>query len=359
METQGLSVAVKQRRSTPRHEPPAAPALAPVTLEMVARQAGVSPSTVSRILNNTARVKESKVRAVNAAIAKLQFLPDPVARSLARGKSMTVGVVTQAISGPYYGEALVAIEKGLTRAHLYPLFASGHWREADERNCIARLIARRVEGIILLTSCLPDQDLVQLSRSVPVVVIGRYIEADRIYCLDVDSTPGARLATEFLIGLGHRRIAFIAGPPSHPDARQRYEGYRTALTASRIPHDKKLVAPGNYVSEGGYAAANQLLDAGTKFTAIFAANDQSAYGALLALHRRGIKVPRDVSIVGYDDVPESCYSIPPLTSVHRSIDEVGEGAAEAIIDMIAGQPPVATASAPTLAIRESTRPLRG
>jgi LacI family transcriptional regulator len=330
-----------------------------VTLEMVADAAGVSPSTVSRILNGTARVRESKVRAVNAAISQLQFVPNPVARSLARGKSMSVGVVTQTLNSAYYGEAAQAIETGLLRASYSPLFVSGHWRPADERKCIDRLLGRRVEGIILLTSCLPDEELRQLSRLAPLVLTGRSIDAERICCLDVDNTPAARLATEYLIGQGHRHIVFIAGPPDHPDAIQRLNGYKFALAAHKIPFIKALVAAGDYTEPGGYAAMMRLLDARAEFTAVFASNDESAMGAMLALYRRGRKVPEDVSLIGFDDLPASSFTIPPLTSLHRSIDEIGDCAARAMIDLIEGRPPVARVSSATLAIRESTRPLRG
>jgi LacI family transcriptional regulator len=330
-----------------------------VTLEMVAKEAGVSPSTVSRILNGTARVRESKVRAVKAAIDKLQFIPNPLARSLARGKSMSIGVVVQAIDSPFYGEALAAIEKGLLRAHYSALFVSGHWRAADERHCIDRLLSRRVDGIILVTSCLPDRELVNLSRNIPMILTGRQVVGDRLYSLDFDSTPGARLATEYLIRQGHRRIAFIAGSAGHLDAAQRLAGYKAALAAHRIPFSGKLVVPGDYSDTGGHAALEQLLDSGVEFTAVFAANDQSAYGAMLALHRRGLKVPEDVSVIGYDDLPTSSFSIPPLTTVHRAIDEVGEAAAQAMIDLLDGRLPTAVVPAATLAIRESTRMLRG
>lgn len=329
-----------------------------VTLEMVAKEAGVSPSTVSRILNGTARVRDAKVRAVEAAIAKLQFMPNPVARSLARGKSMSVGVVTQMIDSPFYGEALAAIEQGLLRARYSPLFVSGHWRENDERRGVAHLLSRRVEGIILLTSCLPDRELVNLSRNVPLVVTGRCVPGDRIYCLDVDSTAGARLATDYLIGQGHRRIAFLSGPPDHPDALQRLNGYKSALAASHITFSSRLVVHGDYSENGGHKAMAELLDSRVDFTAVFAANDQTARGALLALHRRGLRVPDDVSVVGFDDLAGSAFTIPPLTTVHRSIDEIGECAAEAIVDLIERRAPRATVSAPTLAIRESTRALR-
>jgi LacI family transcriptional regulator len=346
----------RSAQSATAHQPRSAPGA--VTLDMVAHEAGVSPSTVSRILNKSARVKDSKVRAVEAAIAKLQFLPDPVARALARGKSMTVGVVTQALDSPFYGEALLAIEHGLVRSQYSPLFVSGHQREADERKCVTDLLARRVEGIILLNSCLPAAELVRLSRSVPLVLTGRHVASEGIFCLDTDHTDAARVATDFLIGQGHRRIVFIAGPATHPDALQRLEGYKAALATARIPFSKRLVLAGDYTSGGGYAATVKLLDSKVAFTAIFAANDQTAFGALLALYRRGLRVPRDVSLLGFDDLPGAAFSIPPLTSVHRSINEVGGCAAAAIIDMIAGRAPHSTVSAPTLAIRESTRLLR-
>ena len=329
-----------------------------VTLELVAKEAGVSPSTVSRILNGSARVRESKVRAVEAAVAKLHFLPNPVARSLACGRSMSIGVVTQAIDSPFYGEALAAIEKGLLRANYSPLFVSGHWREVDERRCIDHLLSRRVEGIILITSCLPDAALVQLSRQVPLILTGRRIAAERAVCLDFDHTPGARLAADFLIGQGHRRIAFISGPADHPDAVQRYNGYRAALDAEKIPFVRKLVVAGDYKHAGGFDAMNELLDSGAEFTAVFAANDQSAYGAMLALYRRGLNVPRDISMVGFDDLPSSAYTVPPLTTVHRSTDQIGEAAADAMIDLVEGRAAVSKNSSATLAIRESTRPLR-
>lgn len=329
-----------------------------VTLEQVAREAGVSPSTVSRILNGTARVRDSKVRAVQAAIAKLRFMPNAAARALASGRSMSIGVVIQAIDSPFYGEALAAIENALLRANYSVLFLSGHWRTDDERRCIDHLVSRRVDGIILVTSCLPDNEIQRLSRTVPLVVTGRKLLGDGIHCLDADSLPGARLATEYLIGQGHTRIAFIAGPADHPDAAQRLEGYRAALAAHRITRVPQLIVNGDYSDAGGYAAMTRLLDSRTAFTAVFAANDQMAYGAMLALHRRGLAVPRDVSVVGFDDLPTSSFTIPPLTTVHRGIAEVGESAAQAIIYLIERRPPRVREPVATLAIRESTRPVR-
>ena len=222
-----------------------------VTLEMVAKEAGVSPSTVSRILNGTARVRDAKVRAVEAAIAKLQFMPNPVARSLAGGKSMSIGVVTQSIDSPFYGEALAAIEKGLVRGKYSPLFVSGHWREGDERRCVDHLLSRRVEGIILMTSCLPDQELVQPVAQHAAGPDRAECCGERIYCLDVDSTMGARLATDYLIGQGHRRIAFICGSAESSGCAAAAQWLQGRAGCHKIPFASKLVAPGDYSEMGG------------------------------------------------------------------------------------------------------------
>lgn len=325
-----------------------------VTLSMVAQEAGVSPSTVSRILNGTARVREAKVEAVRSAIAKLQFSPNAAARALAGGRSMSIGVVVQAIDSPFYGEALVGIEKGLMRSGYSVLFVSGHWRAEDERRCVDHLLSRRVDGMILLTSCLPAEELQKLSRSLPLVLTGRHVAGARIHCMDVDSAPGARLVTDYLVRLGHTRIACISGPADHPDAAQRLDGYRDALRAHRISPSRQLLELGDFTDAGGYAAMMRLLDSGASFSAVFATNDQMAYGAMLAAYRRGLVVPRDLSIVGYDDLPASSYTVPPLTTVHRGIADIGQCAAEAIIDLLDGRTPRTRAPAPTLALREST-----
>ena len=223
---------------------PAAPADGPVTLQRVAQAAGVSASTVSRILNGTAVVSQEKKQAVDEAIALLGFVPNPVARGLAGGRTLSVGVVTQSIDSPFYGVALRGIEVELDRAGYSPLFVSGHWNASEEARCIDILRSRRVDGIIVLTGRLSDAALKQTARSLPVVVTGRKLRAPNLYSLDFDNFEGARLATEHLVALGHRRIAFIAGNSEHPDAHERLRGYRSGLEAAGIRFDPDLVAAG-------------------------------------------------------------------------------------------------------------------
>ena len=336
---------IRQRSATP----------AKATLAMVAERAGVSPSTVSRILNGTAVVSDEKRAAVDQAIAKLGFVPNPVARGLAGGRTLSIGVVSQAIDSPFYGAALRGIEVELGTAGYSPLFMSGHWRADEEARCIDVLRSRRVDGLIVLTGRLADSALRSLARSLPVVVTGRSLKASNLLSMDFDNREGARQATQHLIDLGHRRIAFISGDPEHPDAVDRQQGYRSAIEAAGLRFDPALVAPGNFSEHSGLLAVERLLDSRTRFNAIFAANDQMAFGASLGLYRRGLRVPDDVSMVGFDDVAGSVYMVPPLTTVHNPIQEIGELAARAMLSLLAGERPAVEVPAPRLIVRESTR----
>lgn len=327
-----------------------------VTLEMVAAEAGVSAASVSRILNGTAIVSDDKRAAVDKAIARLGFVPNPVARGLAGGRTLSIGVVTQAIDSPFYGGALRGIEVTLSAAGYSPLFVSGQWNAAQEARCIDALRARRVDGIIVLTGRLSDNALAATAQELPVVVTGRTSKAPGLVALDFDNLAGARLATEHLLGLGHRHIAFISGDLKHPDGKQRLRGYQAALTAAGLPVRPELVLAGDFTEASGLAAVERLMDSGQPFTAVFAANDQMAFGAGLGLYRRRRRVPEDVSLVGFDDLASAVYSIPPLTTVHHPIHELGQLAAQAMLQLLAGESPVPALPTPRLVVRESTRP---
>ena len=330
-----------------------------VTLEMVAQAAGVSPSTVSRILNGTAVVSGDKKQAVDDAIAQLGFVPNPIARGLAGGRTLSVGVVTQAIDSPFYGASLRGIEDQLDSAGYSPLFVSGHWNSAAEARCIDVLRSRRVDGIIVLTGRLTDAALKAIAKQLPVVVTGRQLRAPGLFSLYFDNTEGGRLATRHLIELGHQRIAFIAGDGDHPDANDRLRGYRLALAEAGLPFDPGLVVPGEYHEVSGLMAVDRLLESRQRFTAIFAANDQMACGAALGLHRRSLRVPDDVSLVGFDDLPTSLYAIPPMSTVQQPAYEMGKLAATAMLQLLAGTTPTIELPAPRLVARESSRRLRG
>jgi LacI family transcriptional regulator len=324
------------------------------TLRMVAREAGVSASTVSRIINGTVNVSDGLKHAVDAAIAKFDFRPNAAARGLALGKTLTIGVVAQAIDSPFYGEGLRGIEACLRHRGYAPLFMSGNWADEDEDRCMREFIARGVDGIIVFAGRLGDAKLRSYAKDVPIVVTGRKLRAQGLFSLQIDDQHGAALAVRHLVELGHRRIAFITGSDNHPDALERLEGYKTALQEAGISFDPRLIATGDWHEDGGVRATRSLLESGVKFSAIFCVNDQTAYGACLALFRKGLAVPRDVSVVGFDDLPSSAYRLPPLTSVRQSIGELGEQSAAAILQLIAGQRPKITPRPVELVVREST-----
>jgi LacI family transcriptional regulator, galactose operon repressor len=324
------------------------------TLRMVAHEAGVSASTVSRIINGTVNVSDGLKQAVEAAIAKFDFRPNAAARGLALGKTLTIGVVAQAIDSPFYGEGLRGIEACLRRRGYAPLFMSGNWHEEDEDRCMREFIARGVDGIIVFAGRLSDAKLKRYAKDVSVVVTGRQLRAKGLFSLQIDDREGAMLAVRHLVELGHRRIAFITGSENHPDAIERLGGYRKALEEAGIDFDPRLVATGDWHEEGGLRATLGLLESKTNFTAIFCVNDQTAYGAMLGLFRKGLSVPGDVSVVGFDDLPSSGYRVPPLTSVRQSIGTLGEQSAQAILDLLAGSRPRLSPPPVELVVREST-----
>jgi LacI family transcriptional regulator len=326
-----------------------------VTLEMVAKEAGVSPATVSRILNGSAVVSPARKKSVDEAIAKLGFVPNPVARGLAGGRTFSIGVITQTLDSPFYGLTLRGIEEKLLPVGYSPLFVSGQWNADVESRCMETLRSRRVDGIIVLTGRLTDTALKNYAKSLPIVVTGRTMTAPGLVALNFNNVEGARLATQQLIDLGHRQIAFIGGDPQHPDAIERLVGYRNALKASHIPFDRSLVAEGGFYEAGGMQAVVELIASRKRFTAIFAANDQMALGAVLGLSRHSLRVPEDVSLIGYDDLTSSLYATPPLSSVHQSAYELGQIAAEVLLQMLSGEKPSFQLPSPRLVLRESCR----
>lgn len=325
------------------------------TLGLVAQRAGVSPSTVSRILNGTAQVSQEKQDIVRAIIKELNFQPDPAARSLAGGRTMSIGVLTQFIDSPYYGEALRGIEDVLHKAAYAPLFVSGHWNEAEEKKRLLTLQQRKVDGVIVLTGKLTDATLTEMATRMPVVVTGRHLEASNLFSIDFDNIDGACLAVKHLHELGHQNVAFISGPLDHPDAEQRLSGYRAELTRRDMPVDDALVVYSDFLESGGFKAMNQLLESRVPFSAVIAANDQMAYGARLALYRAGLRVPDDVSLLGFDDLPHSAFTLPPLTSVRQSVYEIGTLAAQAMVELLAKKSPPTKTIAAEIIVRESTR----
>ena len=304
------------------------------TIQDIADHAQVSKSTVSRVLNKNSAVNEDKRTAVLAAMKTLGFEPNLAARSLAGGRSMTLGVLTQNIGSPFYDALAQGVIHGLAGSGYSPIFVDGQWQQSTEIESIRTLIGRRVDGLLLIGGDVPVEQLNQLRERLPTIVVAREVVGWENQCIHVDNVQAGYEATKHLIDFGHQRIALLRGIKEHPDAIQRFEGYAKALSEAGIEFDTDLIYQGDFSGQSGVMAVNSLISRGIYFTAIFAANDMVAFGARLALSRHGMRVPEDISLVGFDDQAESAFATPPLTTMKQPAVEMGTAAANALVKLI-------------------------
>jgi LacI family transcriptional regulator len=325
-----------------------------VTITDIARRADVSIATVSRALRGTSYVSEEKREAVLAAAAELNYKPNVFARGLASGKSMAIGVLTQNFGTPFYDAILQGVVRGLRGTNYFPLFADGQWQPDIEREAIAAMMQRQIDGLIILGGFITTEELCQYIAQIPLVVVARRLPNLEQYCLYIDNFQAAYKATQHLIELGHRRIAHISGRSDHPDAINRLQGYKKALEDAGIEPLDELVVEGTFRRQSGVLAMDTLLSRGISFSAIFAANDQMAYGARLSLYRRGIRVPENLSLVGFDDESAAAFMLPPLTTVKQPAVELGMTAAQVILNRLNDEPVSIPVLKAELVVREST-----
>ena len=328
-----------------------------VTILDIAEKAQVSASTVSRVLRNSAVVAEEKRDAVMQAIAELDYRPNIFAQSLASGQSMTIGVLTQNFGSPFYDGILQGILLGLEDSEYWPLFADGRWQPTIEQQALDLLLDRRVDGIIVIGGQISEEILQKVAAKVPLLVVARQLQTMPNNCLYLDNFQAAYQVTKYLLDMGHRDIAHLTASVVYQetvnDIQQRYRGYQQALRDAGLEPDPRLVVEGNLQQQSGVLAVEMLLSRGRPFSAIFTANDQMAFGARLALYRRGIRVPEDVSLMGFDDESSAAYMVPPLTTARQPSVSLGQAAAQAILQMMNGRPADLPVFAAELIIRES------
>lgn len=324
-----------------------------VTIQDIAEKANVSKSTVSRVLNKSSLVKEHKRVAVLEAMTLLDFQPNQMARSLAGGRSMTVGVLTQDIGSPFYDLVARGVANVFGETLYSPIFADGKWNAEQEEIAIETLLDRRVDGLILIGGSMDVEELEKLQQQKPLIVVAKQIAGWEANCVFIDNRKGAYDATKYLIDCGHKKIAFIAGIESHLDSKLRKQGFEQAMQDAGLEIDRDLCVSGDFRPASGVAAAETLLATGKPFTAIFASNDEMACGARLALYRRDIKVPDEISLVGFDDQAMSAFMTPPLTSVLQPALQMGEVAGKTMINLLDSEPFEIPKLETKLMIRES------
>jgi DNA-binding LacI/PurR family transcriptional regulator len=299
-----------------------------VTLDAVARLAGVSRATVSRVVNGNPKVGDDARREVERAIAKLGYVPNPAARSLVTRRSQSVGLVITEPPGrlfedPFFPRLLRGISAALSARELQLVLLMP--QSAAEAGRVERyLAAGHVDGA-LLVSLHGDDPLpaAMAQRGMPVVVGGRPPRAAPVSYVDVDNVEGARAAVAHLVGSGRRVVAHIGGPPDMSVGVDRLAGYRLAVAAAGIEPDERLAASSDFTQQGGADAMRRILDQRPDVNAVFAASDLMAAGAVQVLRDAGRRIPHDVAVVGFDDSPIAATSDPPLTSVRQPIEEMG------------------------------------
>jgi DNA-binding LacI/PurR family transcriptional regulator len=312
-----------------------------ITSHDVAKRAGVSRTTVSFVLNGVkeANISEETRRRVLAAVEELDYVPDAAAQALASGRSRTIGIVLSradphpTADTPHFQiiEGLMGIARQFGVRLL--IDSVGHADTADTYLDLAR--TKRIDGLILSTPRVDDHALHDLlNDGFPIVLLGRLPDV-KVCSIEFDNRGGARAATEHLLAQGHTRIGFIGyAPLAFTGVTERFFGYQDALAAAGIAADETLVRYGDYSVDSGFAATLSLLGAGDAPTALFVSSDALTFGALAALRQRGLSVPDDIAVVGFDDHPLARFAIPPLTTIRISFEDMGRRAGKMLLDRI-------------------------
>lgn len=304
------------------------------TIRDVAQAAGVAVSTVSRMLNKSGPVSAKTRHKVEQAAIELGYIPHAGARSLITSRTLTIGVLLPDLYGEFYSEVIRGIDQTAQRQHYHVLVSSSH-NERREIQQALRLMHGRVDGLILMAPALDGKELcAQIHADLPVVLLNSAPGNMRCDALTMDNYGGAYAVVKHFLEMGHRRIAMVKGPESNFDSQERLRGYRAALGQLGPGIDESLEIPGDFTQSAGYRAVQILLQSPEPPTALFAANDAMAVGALRALREAEKRVPDDVAVAGFDDVPTVRYFNPPLTSVHVPIARMGALAVERLLDAI-------------------------
>lgn len=344
-----------------------------VTVYDIAREANVSVATVSRVLNNTAPVKKETRERIIALIDKHQFQPNALARSLIRKETGMIGFILPDVTNPFFPEVLAGFDRE-ARKMGYTYFLCDSVSSNDETDSqyeresqyLSLLMEKQVDGIVMLGGRLdlskPDAAMVreveEASKRVPVLMINGNLPGTKIHRVAADQKLGAQLAAQHLIDLGHRDIAAIGGFLHMSNTQQRLQGFKSVMKENGLDVRREWMLHGGFSVEKGVMFTEALLKQSRRPTAIFCMNDLVAIGALKAANRAGLRVPEDLSVIGYDDIPFAAHCIPELTTVSLKANELGRLAADTLHKMISGRKvPKLLAVLPELVVRQTTAPL--
>jgi DNA-binding LacI/PurR family transcriptional regulator len=307
------------------------------TIYDVGRRAGVSRSTVSRVLNGKGEVDPKTAETVWEAVRALNYYPNASARALVRQRTDMIGVMLAHVSDPFYEKLIKGIESAAAAWDMGVVFYNSDDDLQNHQLLITSVLeSNKVDGAIVVGSHLGDKKIILeiISRGFPMAMIERYFTESDVPCIVTDNRAGAVLAVEHLSRLGHRRIGCITGNLLYQTAIDRLEGYKATLEKLRFPVEEELIAFGGFHYEKGYEGMKQLLSLRERPTAVFACNDMMAFGAILAINECGLSVPQDIAVVGYDDITFAAMFYPPLTTIRQPLFEMGSLAAQSLIGRI-------------------------
>lgn len=305
------------------------------TMRDVAKLAGVSSSTVSHVINETRFVNPETRERVLQAMAELNYQPNRLARSLRNRQTHTFGVLLPNSANPFFAEVLLGVEAACFD-HGYNIIL-GNANDDPERELfyLDVLLSKQVDGIFLVSTGAYHEALEMLTRhNAPVVMVDRSPGTRQIDTVFANNEGGGIIATQYLLDLGHRRIGCITGPSMLTPSADRVTGYRQALESAGLTVDEELIIAGDFQHESGYHAGQQLLGLPDPPTAIFACNDLMAVGVLYAAHEGGLRIPTDISVIGFDDVPLASYTVPRLTTIYQPGQEIGRVAVELLVQRL-------------------------
>lgn len=330
---------------------------ATVTIRDVARAAQVSVATVSRALNGHDNVTDAVRRRVLAVASEMRYSPHHAARSLSSRRTHTIGVVLPDLHGEFFSELMRGIDQVARESGLHLLVSSYHGHPEEQASAL-RAMRGRVDGLLVMSPHAGDLDFLgENLAALPAVLINSQAADSGQIAFGIDNYHGARTMVEHLLASGHRRIAFVAGPTNNFDAFERQRGYRDAL-ADADPTLAPWVLPGDFSETSGYLAGQALLAADERPQAVFAANDMMALGCLFALNQAGVRVPDEIALAGFDDIPLARYVVPSLTTMRVKIDELGAHAMRLLLELQDGVDVRSKLAPqmPELIVRESSVP---
>jgi LacI family transcriptional regulator len=309
-----------------------------VTISDVSKHAGVSRSTVSRVVARNGYVSEMKRRAIERAIAELGYRPNTLAQALRSNRSNMLGAVVVDVGTPYFANMVYGMQRSSRAEGKSLLVTSGFADQDEEARAVIELVDRSCDGIILYLERPMRADVVEILRKahMPVVSIGRNHYPHARGTITFDNFGGARQAMNYLIAQGHRQIVHLSGQAEFGDVVARIEGIEAALADHGMRLSDIHVVNGEFNQDFGYSATNDLVGQGRPFTAIFAGDDDMAAGVLQALRENGRRVPEDVSVIGFDDAFHARHLWPPLTTMKQPTDTIGEAAASLLLELLAG-----------------------